>query len=151
MPRYPDIERLLCDWLLDWLPVGPEQDFRQVQPEAPDDMFTHPGMPCVVVERIPGGGDRVPGLDTARLSVEVFCTGPDPHAARAAAIARGEDIRRAIGLHIVGKTLGDDGPVVSWRRIIQEPVIRPYDSRGQIRRTQAIYALGIHSPLTDDD
>jgi hypothetical protein len=150
MPRYPDIERLLCDWLLDVLPVGPEEDFRQVQPETPADLLTYPGMPCVVVERIPGGGDRVPGLDAARVSVDVFCTGGNTHEARAAAIARGEDIRRAIGLHIVGKTLGDGGPVVSWRRVIQEPVIRAYDSRDQIRRTHAIYAFGIHSPLTDD-
>lgn len=150
MPSYPDIERLLCDWLLDWLPVGPDEDFRQIQPEPPTDMFTHPGMPCVVVERIPGGGgDRVMGLDVARINVDVFCTGPDPYAARAAAIARGEDVRRAIGLHIVGKVLGDGGPVISWRRVVQEPVIRAYDSRDQIRRTQAVYALGIHSPLTD--
>lgn len=149
MPSYPDIEQLLCDWLADQLPAGPEENFRQIKPEPPADMFGTPGMPCAVIERIPGGGDRIPGLDVARISVEVYCTGTDPHTARAAAIARGEDIRRVIALHVVGKTLGDNGPVVSWRRTVQAPVIRPYDPRGQIRKTQAIYDLGLHAVLND--
>ncbi len=150
MPRYPDIERLLCDWLLDWLPVGPGEDFRQIQPEAPGDMFAHPGMPCAVIERLPSA-ERVTGLDNARISVEVYCTGPDPYAARSAAFARGEDIRRAFALHIIGAALGEHWPVVSAFRTVQAPVIRAYDQSGQIRKTQAIYDLRVHVPLTDDD
>jgi len=148
VPNYPDIETLLCDWLASKLPTGPDALFRRWVPEVPGDMFaSSTGTPCVVIERY-GGSDDIPGLDVARVSIDVYCAGPDPLLSRAAAKARGEDIRRVISLSIVGQTLGLGGPVVSHRRILQAPTIRPYDSRAAIRRSQGSYEIRLHSTLS---
>lgn len=145
MPTYIDAETALVGWLAEVLDAGPHGLFRRVVTELPEDVFTDTGMPCVLVERF-GGADDIPGLDVVRISVDVFCTGPDPLQARAAAIARGEDVRRTIRLQLPGKTIGGTGFV---SKVVTEaaPTIRPYDSRYAIRRVQASYAIHMHNRL----
>lgn len=147
MPSYPDIEERLCDWLAGQLPTGPDALFRRFVPEMPGDMFgSSTGTPCVVIERY-GGADDLLGLDVANLNIDVYCHGPDHMQARAAAKARGEDIRRVIRLHLVGAVLGLGGPSVSKVRTLSGPTIRPYDSRAAIRRSQASYSVTLHAPI----
>ena len=148
MAAYPDVEQLLCDWLIARHGAGPDGLFRRIVTEVPPDMLAFGATPCAVLERF-GGADSVVGLDNPRVNVDVFCAGTDPLVARAAALARGEDIRRAIRLHLVGTALGPFGPVVSRVRVESAPTIRPYDSRNQIRRSQAVYEIRLHSRLTD--
>lgn len=147
MPNYPDIETLLAAWLVDWLGAGPASPtLRRVVSELPDDLFGGNATPCAVIERF-GGYDTIPGLDIARVNIDVYCLGPDPLQAREAALARGEDIRRAIRLNLTGRTLGLGGPVVSKTVVMSAPTIRPYDSRRQVRRSQAAYELRLHHPI----
>ncbi len=144
MPTYVDAETALCDWLATVLEAGPHGLFRRVVTELPEDVFTDTGMPCVLVERI-GGADNIPGLDIVRVSIDVFCTGPDPLQARAAAIARGEDVRRAIRLVLPGRSIG--GAFVNKTTTESAPTIRPYDSRYQVRRSQGAYGIWLRCPL----
>ncbi len=148
MAAYPDVEALLCNWLVERLQAGPQGVHRRIVPEVPDDLITDTALPCSVIERI-GGYDHVIGLDVCRINVDTYTTGPDPLQARSAALARAEDIRREIRLHLVGKTLSLAGPVVSKVVVVSAPTIRPYDSRHQIRKAQALYQISAHASLTD--
>lgn len=149
MANYPDPAQALIDWLVATLPAGPGKAIRRIVPEMPLDLI-RPGasgsLPCAVVNRF-GGFDPLPGVDDASLDIDVYCLGPDPMQARSAALARSEDIRRAIRLRLTGVQLGIGGPVVSRVRTVSAPAIRPYDSLGQVRRAQASYQLRLHSPL----
>jgi hypothetical protein len=147
VPTYVDAESALVNWLAVILDAGPTGTFRRVVTELPGDVFSNTGMPCVLVERF-GGADHLPGLDVVRLSVDVYCTGPDPLQARAAAIARGEDVRRAIRLHLPGRTIGGLGGAFVSKVVTESaPTIRPYDSRHQVRRSQASFAVYLHNRL----
>jgi hypothetical protein len=148
MPNYPNVEQLLCAWLVDVLEVSPTGVHRRVLPEVPSDLVSATGMPCHVVERF-GGADVVPGLDVARINIDTFTTGGDPLKARAAALERAEDVRWVIVLRLVGKTLGGPtvGAVVSRVAVMSAPTIRPYDSWNQIRRASAAYEIRIHRPI----
>ncbi len=147
MPNYPDPAEALTTWLADIFDAGPHSEyFRRIVPELPADLFTDTGLPCVVVNRY-GGHDPIPGIDDCAVDLDVYCTGPDPYAARVAALARSEDLRRAIRVRLPGVQLGIGGPVVSRIRTISAPTIRPYDSRHQIRKAQASYSIRLHSRL----
>lgn len=149
MPNYPDPATALITWLVAALPAGPGQLLRRIVPEVPLDLL-RPGnagsLPCAVIARY-GGSDDVPGLDDAAIDVDVYSLGTDPMQAREAAIARAEDIRRAIRVRLPGVQIGVGGPVVSRVRVISAPCIRPYDSLGQVRRAHAAYSIRFHSAL----
>ncbi len=147
MPNYPDPVQALIDWLVQTLPAGPGELIRRVLPEFPLDLV-RPGaggsLPCAVVERI-GGFDPYLGVDVVRVNVDVYAVGPDPMQARAAALARSEDIRRAIRVQLPGKHMA--GIWVNKTSTETGPTIRPYDSLHQIRRAQAAYELTSHQPI----
>lgn len=149
MPNYPDPAQALIDWLVAILPAGPGEAIRRVLPEMPLDLV-RPGaggsLPCAVVNRY-GGYDPIPGLDDCAIDIDMYCLGPDPMQARSAALARSEDIRHAIRTKLPGVQLGVLGPVVSRVRVVTAPIIRPYDSLGQLRRAQASYSIRMHSAL----
>lgn len=139
-----DVEQALCDWLIAELDAGPTGMHRRVVTEVPVDLHTGNATPCHVVERF-GGPTLYPGFSEVRFDVTTYCTGPDPVQARAAALARAWDVCTAIWRRLPGKTIGGvAGAAVSQRRVLTEPIIRPYDSRNQIRRAQATYQIRLH-------
>ncbi len=147
MPNYPDPVTALIDWLVVTLPAGPGEPIRRILPEMPTDLV-RPGvdgsLPCAVVERI-GGHDPYLGVDVVRINVDVYSLGENPMGARAAALARAEDIRRAIRIQLPGRRAG--GIWVSKTSTETGPTIRPYDSLHQIRRAQAAYEVVLHQPI----
>ncbi len=147
MGNYPDPVQALIDWLVLTLPAGPGELIRRIVPEFPPDLM-RPGnagsVPCAVIERI-GGHDPSLGVDVVRVNVDLYTFGPDPMQARAAALARAEDIRRAIRIQLPGKRAG--GVWVNKTITETGPTIRPYDSRHQVKRAQAAFTLTLHSPL----
>lgn len=147
MPNYIDTETALRDWLIAHLDAGPTGTHRRVLTELPQDLFSPTGMPCHIIERY-GGSDGLLGLDIARINVDTLATGTDPHETRAVAIARAEDVRRAIRLHLPRQALGGLlGAFVVGTSTITAPTIRPYDSRHQVRRVQAAYQISLHRPI----
>lgn len=149
MPAYPNFRKALVAWLVTTLPAGPGEPIQRIVPEFPPDLI-RPGVtgsvPCAVVNRY-GGNDPLPGIDDATFDVDMYCFGPDPMEAADAALDRSEDIRYLFRARLTGVQLGVGGPVVSRVRTISAPTIRPYDSRGQIRKAQAAYAIRFHSAL----
>lgn len=145
MPTYVDAETALRDWLVEHLDVGPTSTrHRRVLTELPGDLFSPKGMPCHVIERF-GGADDLLGLDVVRVNVDTYATGTDPQETRAVAIARAEDVRRAIRLYLPRQTIG--GAFVARAATVSAPTIRPYDSRNQVRRVQAAYQIYLHRPI----
>lgn len=147
MAAVVDVEQALCDWFATHFTAGPTGTHRRFVPEVPQDLFSPTGMPCHVVTRV-GGPTLYPGFSEVRFDVDTYATGPDPLQARAAALARAWDVCRAILLHLPGQTVGGlGGAVVARRRVLTEPTIRPYDSRNQVRRAQALYEARLHAPI----
>lgn len=147
MPNYADPETALCAWFQTVLDTGPTGLFRRWVTELPGDLFSPTGMPCVVVQRF-GGHDPYPGLDVARVDVDVYATGTDPLDSRRVALERAEDIRLIVRTRIEGARLGGYvGPYVSKARVMSAPTIRPFDSRHQVRRAGAAYELVLHRPI----
>ncbi len=149
MPAYPNFRKLLVAWLVDTLPAGDGLPIRRVLPEFPPDPF-RPGntgsVPFAVVNRY-GGNDPLPGVDDAAFDVDMYCFGPDPFQAADAALDRAEDIRYLIRMRLLGRQLGVGGPAVARVHTISAPTLRPYDSRGDVRKAQASYSIRFHSPL----
>lgn len=145
-----DLEQALCDWLIAILDAGPTALHRRVVTEPPDDLLAAAALPCHIVTRI-GGPTIVVGLSEPRLDISTYATGTDPHTARAAALARANDVHRAIVLYLpnqhIGGVDGAGGGFINRVWVDTEPVIRPYDSRNQIRKAQAVYRFRVHRPL----
>lgn len=142
-----DVEQALCDWLIVELAAGPTAAHRRFVPETPTDLFSPTGMPCHVIERV-GGPSLYPGFSEVNFDVTTYTTGPDPLQARAAALARAWDVCRVILLRLPGRTIGGvHGATVAKRRVLTEPTIRPFDSRNQVRRAQAMYQVRLHAAL----
>lgn len=144
MANYVDPAQWLCDWLIHDLGAGPDTPFRRIVPETPPDVAVPNSLPCAVATRIDGADPHL-GLDIAVLDVETYATGPDPMRARAAALDRAEDIRASLRLRLTGRAF--QGVQVSRLVVSAAPVIRPYDSRNQIRKAGAVYTLHLHRPL----
>lgn len=152
MAGYANPADLLCAWFPTVLATGPGEAFARWVTEFPTDVFAPGATPCVVVDRF-GGADAVAGLDDANVDIDVYTAGPDPIQARSAALARAEDIRRVAHLKLPGARLTLPGPppataTVARVRIISAPTIRPYDSRGIIRRAHLAIQVRLHQPLT---
>lgn len=145
MPNYPDPVTALIGWLAELLGAGPESDHRRIVPEQPTDLLSAPErLPTTVIERI-GGFDPHPGLDIVRVNADTYATGPDPHAARSAALARAEDVRRAVRIELPCSDMG--GIWVAKTTVVAAPTIRFWDTGASIRRAQATYELTVHTPL----
>jgi hypothetical protein len=138
VPNYADPATLLLTWLAATTP----STARRWLTEPPDDMIAD--LPIVVANRY-SGADDLPGLDIAHIDLDVYATGPDPHAARAAALDRAEDLRRTIRRSLAGAVIA--GVAVQRVRTITAPTIRPYDSRGQIRRAHQAVQMWLHRPI----
>ncbi len=147
MPNYADPIVALIDWLTTVITVArdatSDAGYRRLLPEDPDTMPVD-DLPLGVIVRV-GGHDPLEGLDVVRLNVDTYCTGPDPFAARSAALARAEDIRRAVRLWLPGQWMGDLW--VSRTRTESAPTIRPYDKSRTVRKAQAVYELRLHNPI----
>ncbi len=147
MPNYADPATALIDWLTTVITVArdatTDAGYRRLIPEDPDTMAVD-DLPLGVIVRV-GGADRELGLDVVRLNIDTYCTGPDPYAARGAALARAEDIRRAVRLWLPGQWMGDLW--VSKTRTESAPTIRPYAQTQAIRKAQAVYELHLHNAL----
>lgn len=147
MPNYADPTVALIDWLTTVIVVArdatADAGYRRLIPEDPDTMPVD-DLPLGVIARI-GGADRELGLDLVRINIDTYCTGPDPFTARGAALARAEDIRRAVRLQLPGRRMG--GLWVSKTRTESAPTIRPYDKSRAVRKAQAVYELRIHAPI----
>ncbi len=142
MPNYADPVEAVIGWLPTVIDVAADSrtGYRRLLPEDPEGIRVEQ-LPLAVLIRV-GGNDPYLGLDVVRLNVDTYCTGPDPYAARSAALARAEDIRRAIRLHLPGAFLGD--LKVSKTTTESAPQIRPYGSKRQIRKAQAVYGIWLH-------
>jgi hypothetical protein len=150
VPNYADPADAVIGWLTTVIDVGadvrPDEGYRRLLPEDPESIQVD-DLPLGVLVRV-GGFDPHPGLDMVRLNVDTYCTGPDPFAARSAALARAEDIRRAVRLWLPGALLPfDDGDVKISKTVTESaPTIRPYGSR-QIRKAQAVYGIWFHRAI----
>ncbi len=149
MPNSPDPATAFIDWLATLLGAGPEAEHRRILPEQPTDLHSAvERLPTTVVERI-GGYDPHPGVDLVRLNCDTWATGPDPYTARAAALARAEDIRRAVRIELPATWLGEaeNGIWVARTTVVAAPTIRFWDTAAPVRRAQATYELVVHTPL----
>ncbi len=151
MPNYADPATTVIDWLTTVIDVGydvrPAEGYRRLLPEDPGAINVD-DLPLGVLTRV-GGYDPHPGLDMVRLNIDTYCTGPDPMAARTAALVRAEDIRRAVRLWLPGALLPFDGGDVKVSKTVTEsaPQIRPYGSRQAIRKAQAVYGIWFHRAI----
>lgn len=141
-----DVEQALCDWLIADLQAGPTGVHRRFVPEIPGDLFSPTGMPCHVVERV-GGPTLYPGFSQVNFDISTYSMGVEPGLGpRATVLQRAWDVCNAILLRLPGQRIGGPGgAVVSKRRCLTEPTIRPYDSRHQVRRAQAMYSIRLHA------
>lgn len=150
MPNYPDPIEAIIGWLALHLGAAPDGEHRRILPEQPADLHSAvERLPTTVVERV-GGYDPHPGVDLVRFNTDTWATGPDPMWARAAALARAEDIRRAVRVEMPGTWLGDPdngGIWVARTAVVAAPTIRPWDTAAPLRRAQATYQIVVHTPL----
>lgn len=94
--------------------------------------------PLIVVDRF-GGADRVPGIDVARLDVDVF-SGDET-----AAESHAETIRQAIRIRLPGWR--HSGSVVAKTETMSAPSSAPFDSKHRTFRQTAAYQITLHKYL----
>lgn len=134
--RYGDVERLLLDWLSSNVFPGFADD--AFSDELPTDLvFT---LPLVVVSRLGGPIDAVPGVDRPMVDVDVFAAGRD----YTKQLAR--DAASAFRHQLTNVALSDGTTIVTAVRSIAGPAVRPWDNT-DLRRFGFTYALTVQSRI----
>jgi hypothetical protein len=152
--RYPRPGKLLQAWYPTVLDTGPQAPFRRWLTSTPDDLGNVDMLPTVVIGRY-GGAPRVATLDDCSVDINVYCTGPDPMRAEDIALKRAGEIQWATEQWLVGTLLAyedpDDGEIeqasASRLKTIASPMIRPYDSRYQIKKAHYAFQVRLHAVI----